>query len=61
MSRDHIVKALRRSSAPCRLVRGFQLTAGQRADLIAFLQSLTDEALLRDPRFANPWTTARAQ
>ena len=42
-------------------IRGFQLTAGQRADLIAFLQSLTDEALLRDPRFANPWTAARAQ
>jgi cytochrome c peroxidase len=36
------------------------LTAGQRADLIAFLESLTDEALLRDSRFANPWTTMRA-
>jgi len=36
-------------------VRGFWLTPGQRADLIAFLESLTDEALLRDPRFADPW------
>jgi cytochrome c peroxidase len=36
-------------------VRGFWLTTGQRADLLAFLESLTDEALLRDPRFANPW------
>jgi cytochrome c peroxidase len=36
-------------------VRGFTLSAEQREDLIAFLRSLTDEALLRDPRFANPW------
>ena len=33
-------------------VRGFTLTPDQRADLMAFLESLTDEALLRDPRFA---------
>jgi cytochrome c peroxidase len=31
------------------------LTAQNRADLLAFLRSLTDEELLRDPRFANPW------
>ena len=36
-------------------VRGFSLTPDERADLIAFLRSLTDESLLRDPRFANPW------
>jgi cytochrome c peroxidase len=36
-------------------IRGFTLTQDQRADLIAFLQSLTDEALLRDPRLSNPW------
>ena len=36
-------------------VRGFMLTPDQRADLIAFLQSLTDDELLRDARFANPW------
>jgi cytochrome c peroxidase len=36
-------------------IRGFALTQDQRADLIAFLQSLTDEALLKDPRFGNPW------
>jgi cytochrome c peroxidase len=36
-------------------IRGFALTAGQRADLLAFLKSLTDEAVLHDPRFANPW------
>jgi cytochrome c peroxidase len=37
------------------LIRGFELSARGRADLIAFLESLTDEPLLRDPRFANPW------
>jgi len=36
-------------------VRGFTLSPDQRSDLIAFLQSLTDEALLQDARFANPW------
>jgi cytochrome c peroxidase len=36
-------------------IRGFALTAEQRADLSAFLSSLTDDELLHDPRFANPW------
>ena len=36
-------------------IRGFTITPAQRADLIAFLRSLTDEELLKDPRFANPW------
>ena len=36
-------------------IGGFRLTASQRADLVAFLQSLTDEELLHDPRFSNPW------
>ena len=36
-------------------IRGFSLTVEQRADLIAFLESLTDQELLRDPRFGNPW------
>jgi cytochrome c peroxidase len=36
-------------------IRGFTLTPEQRSDLLAFLESLTDEALLRDPRFADPW------
>ena len=40
-------------------VRGFALTAAQRVDLVAFLQSLTDEELLRDPRFANSWVNSR--
>jgi cytochrome c peroxidase len=35
-------------------VRGFSLSASQRSDLVAFLQSLTDSELLRDRRFARP-------
>ncbi|HEX7793628.1 MAG TPA: hypothetical protein VF456_04715, partial [Vicinamibacterales bacterium] len=38
------------------LVKGFALTAEQKADLIAFLTTLTDNDLLNDTRFANPWT-----
>jgi cytochrome c peroxidase len=33
-------------------IRGFTLTADERHDLLAFLASLTDEAFLSDPRFA---------
>jgi cytochrome c peroxidase len=37
------------------LIGGFRLSAQDRTDLIAFLNSLTDEALLHDARFASPW------
>ncbi|HEX5657724.1 MAG TPA: MbnH family di-heme enzyme [Polyangiales bacterium] len=37
-------------------VKGFALSAEERASLLAFFDSLTDEALLRDPRFADPWS-----
>jgi cytochrome c peroxidase len=37
------------------LIGGFILSRQDRVDLIAFLQSLTDEELLHDQRFANPW------
>ncbi|HEY7288719.1 MAG TPA: MbnH family di-heme enzyme [Vicinamibacterales bacterium] len=37
-------------------VRGFTITDDQRSDLIAFLKSLTDDQVLTDPRFSNPWT-----
>lgn len=40
-------------------INGFMLTNEQRADLIAFLESLTDEALLQDPRFSDPWPFER--
>lgn len=40
------------------LITGFDLTAEEKADVIAFLKSLTDDEFLRDPRFADPWTEA---
>jgi cytochrome c peroxidase len=36
-------------------IHGFTLTTEQRDDLIAFLRSLTDENVLHDRRFSNPW------
>ncbi|MRG94136.1 methanobactin export MATE transporter MbnM [Polyangium spumosum] len=38
------------------LISGFLLTEEEKADVIAFLEALTDEALLVDPRFSDPWT-----
>jgi cytochrome c peroxidase len=37
------------------LVGGFPLSAAQRSDIIEFLRSLTDDSVLHNPRFANPW------
>lgn len=34
---------------------GFPLTDAERADLLAFLDSLTDQTFITDPRFSNPW------
>jgi cytochrome c peroxidase len=36
-------------------VKGFTLTPADRADLVAFLESLTDNEFLTDPRFSDPW------
>lgn len=36
-------------------IRGFSITAEERGDLIAFLESLTDPGFVRDPRFSDPW------
>lgn len=35
------------------------LTPREKRDLVAFLRSLTDSTFLRDPRFTNPWRSAR--
>jgi len=37
------------------LMHGFFLTPQNRTDLLAFLRSLTEDSLLHDPRFADPW------
>lgn len=39
-------------------VAGFKVTPDERADLIAFLRSLTDEDFIKDPRFADPFAGA---
>jgi cytochrome c peroxidase len=54
---DHYAAGGRVQDNPAKdpLIGGFSLTAGERHDLIEFLRSLTDEAVLRDPRFSNPW------
>lgn len=38
-----------------RRIAGFVITAGEKADLVAFLRALTDSSFLTDRRFANPW------
>jgi cytochrome c peroxidase len=37
------------------LISRIDLTETEIDDLLAFLKTLTDETLLRDPRYANPW------
>ncbi|MEY4547491.1 MAG: hypothetical protein RL685_3686 [Pseudomonadota bacterium] len=38
------------------LVRGFQLSEQERADVIAFLESMTDREFLENPELTDPWT-----
>ena len=40
-------------------LNGFSFTAEQRKDLIAFLESLTDEQFIHDSRFSDPWAGGR--
>ncbi len=41
------------------LVAGFSISEQDIADLVAFLQSLTDETFITDPRLSNPFTANR--
>jgi cytochrome c peroxidase len=43
------------------LLAGFRLTAKERADLIAFLEGLTDRGLTTDPRFTDPFLPEEAR
>ena len=42
------------------LVKGFQITESERGDLVAFLESLTDESFATDPRLADPFAGGSA-
>jgi cytochrome c peroxidase len=37
------------------LIQGFRLSAQERTDLIAFLESLTDQTFITNPAHADPW------
>ncbi len=53
---DHYAAGGRaRSRRTSEFVAGFVLTEPERADLIAFLESLTDHAALTDPRWSDPF------
>ncbi|MDJ0917360.1 MAG: di-heme enzyme [Woeseiaceae bacterium] len=41
-------------------IRGFDLSDSEKQDLLAFLESLTDEAALNDPRWSSPWADVTA-
>jgi cytochrome c peroxidase len=43
------------SPARSEFVMGFEVSDEEVVDLVAFLHSLTDQTLLTDPRWANPW------
>jgi cytochrome c peroxidase len=40
-------------------VKGFKLSTAERRDMIAFLESLTDETFLTERRFSDPWPSHR--
>jgi cytochrome c peroxidase len=41
------------------LINGFPLSKAERDDLLAFLKSLTDQEVLKDARFADPWVEGK--
>jgi cytochrome c peroxidase len=36
-------------------IAGFEISEAEIADVVAFLESLTDETFLRNPGHSNPW------
>jgi cytochrome c peroxidase len=42
-----------------RILRPFRLSDGERHDLVKFLKSLSDEELLDDPRWSDPWRATK--
>jgi cytochrome c peroxidase len=56
---DAVIEHYARGGTPGRnrspLTAGFSITPEEKCDLVAFLESLTDEEFLRDPRHSDPW------
>ena len=53
---DHYAAGgIREHANKSRILRPFRLLEEEKRDLIEFLKSLTDEELLRDPRWSDPW------
>jgi cytochrome c peroxidase len=52
---DHYAKGGTASPGRSPLVRGFSITEAEKRDLVEFLESLTDEALLRNPELSDPF------
>ena len=52
---DHYARGGDRNRARSKLIRGFTLTPQEKCDLVAFLESLTDEEFLRNPSLGDPW------
>ncbi len=52
---DHYSSGGVPSASRSALVRGFAVTEEEKADLVAFLESLTDAELLEDPQYSDPW------
>lgn len=48
----------RRNPYKSGLIARIDLTATEKSDLLAFLETLTDLTLSTDPRFSDPWTAA---
>jgi cytochrome c peroxidase len=51
---EHYRSGGRHDAAQDQMIRGFELSPQDHADLIAFLESLTDSEILHDPRFSDP-------
>jgi cytochrome c peroxidase len=42
------------------ILRPFRVTDGDIRDLVEFLKSLTDQELLHDPRWSDPWPAVKS-
>ncbi|HKA37450.1 MAG TPA: cytochrome c peroxidase [Thermoanaerobaculia bacterium] len=56
---EHYARGGDRNPDRSRLIRGFSMTAQEKCDIVAFLESLTDEELLRNPELSDPWKSPR--